>query len=286
MATIQPGEGKVRVNDIEMHYVEWAGGGPAVLCVHGLTANCREWDRLAEGLSPRYRVLAIDLRGRGDSDKPATGYGMAGHAADLEGLLNAMSLEQVVFVGHSLGAMIGVYFAANFQTRVSKLVLVDGGNDIADTEEALESIRVSLSTLDVSFPSLDDYMNLYKQVPFLKGDWNEYVERYFIFDVETAADGSVRRKVPRKVIEAELSTAVGVRLQPLYSRIVCPTLILRASHGIMSETDFILPPEAAAAMQQAIPNCKLVTIEGTNHYTIAIGKQNNFVETVRGFLEG
>ena len=286
MAGIQPGEDKVRVNDINMHYVEWAGEGSAVLCVHGLTANCREWDRLAEGLSPKYRVLAIDLRGRGDSDKPATGYGLAGHAADLEGFLNALNLEQAVFVGHSLGAGIGVYFAANFQARVSKLVLVDGGNDPADMNAVTESIRVSLSTLDVSFPSMDDYINLYKQAPFLKQDWNEYVERYCAFDVETGPDGSVRRKVPRKVIEAEISTYGGFELRPLYHRIVCPTLILRASQGIMSETDFILPAEAAAAMQQAIRNCKLVTIEGTNHYTIAIGKRNDFVETVRGFLEG
>ena len=286
MASIQPSEGKVRVDDIKMHYVEWAGEGSAVLCVHGLTANCREWDRLGEGLSPRYRVLAIDLRGRGDSDKPATGYGLAGHAADLEGFLNALNLEQVVLVGHSLGAMIGVYFAANFQSRVSKLVLVDGGNELADMKEVLESIRLSLSRLDASFPSLDDYRNLLKQAPFLKGDWNEYVERYLAFDMQTGADGSVRSKVPRQVIEAELSTAVGLRLQPLYSRIVCPTLILRASHGIMSETDLIMPLEAAAAMQQAIPNCKVLTIEGTNHYTIVIGKRNDFVERVRAFLEG
>ena len=286
MASIPRSEGKVRVNDINMHYVEWAGEGSTVLCVHGLTANCREWDRLGEGLSPRHRVLAIDLRGRGDSDKPATGYGLAGHAADLEGFLNALNLEQVVFVGHSLGAMIGVYFAANFQSRVSKLVLVDGGNELADMKEVLESIRVSLSRLDASFPSLDDYMNLWKQAPFLQGDWNEYMERYVAFDMQTEADGSVRSKVPRQVIEAELSTAVGVRLQPLYSRIVCPTLILRASHGIMSETDLIMPLEAAAAMQQAIPNCKVHTIEGTNHYTIVIGKRNDFVERVRAFLEG
>ncbi|MBA7621223.1 Haloalkane dehalogenase [subsurface metagenome] len=286
MASIQPSEGKVRVNDINMHYVEWAGEGSAVLCVHGLTANCREWDRLGEGLSPRHRVLAIDLRGRGDSDKPATGYGLAGHAADLEGFLNALNLEQVVLVGHSLGAMIGVYFAANFQSRVSKLVLVDGGNELADMKEVLESIRVSLSRLDASFPSLDDYMNLAKQAPFLQGDWNEYMERYVAFDMQTEADGSVRSKVPRQVIEADISPTLGVRLRPLYSRIVCPTLILRASHGIMSETDFIMPQEAAAAMQQAIANCKVLTIDGTNHYTIVIGKRNDFVERVRGFLEG
>ena len=46
-----------------------------------------------------------------------------------------------------------------------------------------------------------------------------------------------------------------------------------------------MPAEAAAAMQQAIPDCKLVNIEGSNHYTIAIGKRNDLVETVRGFLE-
>lgn len=284
MGSSQPSEGKVRVNDINMHYVEWEGEGAAVLCVHGLTANCREWDRLGEGLSPRYRVVAIDLRGRGDSDKPASGYGLVGHAADLESFLNAINLKKVAFAGHSMGAGIGIYFAANYPSRVSKLVLIDGGNDPEDVGSVVESIRVSLSTLDISFPSLQDYINLFRQAPFLKEDWNEFWERYFTFDVETGVDGSVRRKVPRQVIEAEMFALGGTLLRPMYSRIVCPTLILRASHGIMSETDLIMPPEAAIAMQREIRNCKLITIEGSNHYTIVA--RNDFVEAVRSFLKG
>jgi len=284
MGSSRPSEGQVRVNDINMHYVEWAGEGSAILCVHGLTANCREWDRLGEGLSPRYRVLAIDLRGRGDSDKPASGYGLAGHAADLESFLNAVNLKKVAFAGHSMGANIGIYFAANYPRRVSRLVLVDGGIDPEDVGKVLESLQVTLSTLDISFPSFQDYMSLWRQTPFLKEDWNEFWERYFAFDVETGVDGSVRRKVPRRVMEAEISASGGALLRPLYSRIVCPTLILRASRGIMSDADLIMPLEAATAMQKEIRNCKLLTIEGSNHYTIVT--RNDFVEAVRGFLEG
>jgi len=83
-----------QVNKIQLHYLDHPGGEPALILMPGLTANAHCFDGLVQaGLSPRFQVLALDLRGRGLSDKPATGYSMADHAADVVGLLDALGSD-------------------------------------------------------------------------------------------------------------------------------------------------------------------------------------------------
>ncbi len=78
------------VNGVRLHYRETSGAGGPLLCLHGITSNARAWDGLALELAPEYRVLAPDLRGRGDSDKPFDDYGLATHAADVVALLDRL----------------------------------------------------------------------------------------------------------------------------------------------------------------------------------------------------
>src|SRR5262245_59777895 len=81
----------VETNRIRQHFLAHPGDCPAIVLLPGLTANAHAFDGLIQqGLSPRFRVLALDLRGRGESDKPAAGYTMADHAADVIGLLDAL----------------------------------------------------------------------------------------------------------------------------------------------------------------------------------------------------
>ena len=128
-------------NDVSLAVAEWPGPakGPAVVCVHGLTANHTCWASVADVLSPARRLIAYDLRGRGESDKPEHGYSLMHHNEDLLGLLDHFGLKKAVLVGHSLGAHIAVRFAATHPERVAKLVLVDGGIDVR--YEVLESLR-------------------------------------------------------------------------------------------------------------------------------------------------
>ena len=115
----------VETNGIKLHYLDYPGDGPAVVLAHGLTANCRSFDVVAGHLAPRLRVIAPDLRGRGASDKPATGYTMADHAADVLGLLDALGLERVVMGGHSFGGLLSLYIAANHPERVERVLILD-----------------------------------------------------------------------------------------------------------------------------------------------------------------
>ena len=72
---------------VELALAVWKGKGKTILCVHGISGNCRCWDHVAEALAPQYDVLAMDLRGRGLADKPASGYSISHHCRDIQALL-------------------------------------------------------------------------------------------------------------------------------------------------------------------------------------------------------
>ena len=282
MGKIEPESRTVRVWDINMHYVDWGGDGPPVLCVHGLTCNCRWWDSLAEELHPRYRVLAVDLRGRGDSDRPDTGYGPQGHARDLDAFMGALGLKQAAYAGHSMGANTGLYFAANYPHRVSKLILVDGG--AAETPKyAFDSLKSTLQRLDMKWPSVEAYLDYLRPAAFLK-DWNEYIETAYRFDAKQDSEGNVSSKAAKHGVEADIKAGPEMNRRSCYPRIACPTLILRAEYGILTETDWVLSPEATQEMLRAIPNAELVEIKGTNHFTIMLSKQESLDDKVLEFL--
>jgi lipase len=106
---------------------QWSPGeGPAVLALHGLTSTSEVWRALAESL-PGTRVVAPDLPGRGGSVDVRVGPGLAGHAAAVVRLADALSLTDVTVVGHSMGAFLGPLVAAGLGGRVRKVVLLDGG---------------------------------------------------------------------------------------------------------------------------------------------------------------
>src|SRR6267142_905091 len=155
---------------------------------------------MAEALAPRHRLVAYDLRGRGDSDKPASGYSLAIHGDDLRGLLDHLGLERATLMGHSLGAHIAVRFAATHPERVARLVLFDGGLDVR--AEVLDSLAPAIARLGVEFPSLEAFLERLRTLPMFAGRWNDYLTRHFTYDVEPTA-GGVRSKVARHATQEE-----------------------------------------------------------------------------------
>ena len=155
-------------------------------------------------------MIAYDLRGRGESDKPEEGYSLTQHNQDLLGLLDHFALKRAVLVGHSLGAHIAVRFAARHPERVAKLVLVDGGIDVR--AEVLDSLRPAINRLGVEFPSLDMFLGFVRMLPMFEGHWNDYLERYFRYDVEVLPAGTIRSKAARHAIEEEIGNLERERL--------------------------------------------------------------------------
>ena len=276
---------QVAVKGVSLAVAEWPGPatGPVVVCVHGLTANHTCWASVADVLSPARRLIAYDLRGRGESDKPEHGYSLMHHTEDLLGLLDHFGLERAVLVGHSLGAHIAVRFAATHPERVDRLVLVDGGIDVR--HEVLESLRPAINRLGVEFPSLDMFLGFVRMLPMFEGRWNDYLERYFRYDVEELPAGTVRSKAARHAIEEEIGNLERERLWVYHHRITAPTLILRAPDGLLAPTDCLMTQDEAEAMAHAIPRATLVVVPGTNHYTVLLGQHPTVQAALRAFVE-
>ena len=259
---------KAKGSGIEIQLAVWQGNGKEVLCLHGLTANSRFWDCLASALSPRHKIIALDLRGRGFSDKPPTGYSLHHHCQDVLALIDDLGLERPILMGHSLGAFISLAFAAQHPDRVDRLVLVDGGGKLSETQMAkvFAGIKPSLDRLGKTFPSFEDYVSQMREAPFLQ-PWNSFMENYFRYEVEEVP-GGVRSRVQPKHIEEEVLNLGKVDSTQFYSQVISPTLILRATKGMLAEDDLLLPKDVAERMVREIPDARSLDIEGTNHYTI------------------
>ncbi|MEK7364979.1 MAG: alpha/beta hydrolase [candidate division NC10 bacterium] len=273
---------KISVNGVSLAVHEWPGKGPAVVCIHGLTANHTCWQSLADVLAPDYRLIAYDVRGRGESDKPPKGYSLEIYAQDLGALLDHFGLKSAIIMGHSGGANQGLYFAARFPKRVRKLILIDGGLDVR--AEVFDSIAPAVNRLGVEFPSMEMFLQVLRGLPMFQGRWNDYLERYFRYDVEVLPSGAVRSKVAKHAIEEEVANLVRDRLWVLHHQVKCPTLILRAPDGLLTATDCLMTQEEAEAMTEAIPKSRLVVVPKTNHYTVLLGKNPKTRQAIRKFL--
>jgi pimeloyl-ACP methyl ester carboxylesterase len=149
----QPTSIKAKGDGIEIQLTVWEGKGREILCIHGLTANSRFWDGLASSISPHHKVLAMDLRGRGLSDKPPSGYSVGHHCRDVQSLTEDLGLKHFVLMGHSLGASISLAFAAQHPEKVDRLILLDGGGKLSEKQlnKVFAGIKPSLDRLGVVF---------------------------------------------------------------------------------------------------------------------------------------
>ena len=279
--------------DANLSTVEW--GVPeaphTALLVHGLTGRAEAFEALAEKLDPAtgvpddpWRLLAPDLRGRGASkDIAAEEGGIPEHTLDLLALMDREGLERVVLVGHSMGAMVGVYLAAHYPERLSGLVLIDGGSDVTDEIDAL--LDPSIERLEGTYSSREAYLEYLKSQPVFEDRWDEHLERYFAGDVQPGDDGRWYPIADLQTIRKDREKMYGFPLSELWSRIRCPTLILLSTVGLASPKEgFILPPEDARRMERTIPDCILIEVENTNHYDIIYSAPQTTVEAVRAFL--
>jgi pimeloyl-ACP methyl ester carboxylesterase len=274
--------------DLTFHYVQWGEQGPPIIFVHGLTANAFCFQAFADDLTRDHRVFAYDLRGRGDSDKPESGYSIPIHAADLAELIDEWELNRPVVAGHSSGAFIALYLAAHYPEKLSKLILIDAGASVAwkSIEEQPAWLTASINRLGTPVASFEEYMQRLKAAPFLGPYWNPYFDLYFEHDIYTKSDGSVVSKAFREgIIEDNKYNFYEYKPEEQWKDVTVPTLLLRAGQGLFTDTDQLLSEEAAAAIQHGIKNCRYLNFPNLNHYTIAFGTEDGPAREIRNFID-
>lgn len=263
-----------------MYYVEWGDpDNPRVLvCVHGLTRNCRDFDYLARALRGHYRVVCPDVVGRGRSNwlRVKEHYQLQQYVADMVTLIARLDVEEVHWVGTSMGGMIGMALAAQENTPVARLVLNDVGPVISAAAIRRIGEYVGVMPQFASFEEAVQYVRLVS-APFGRltdAQWKHLTEHV----TRQKADGGWELvydpgiAVPfRKDISDD-----DISLWPLYDAIRCPTLVVRGA-----ESD-LLTHETCLEMGRRGPKATVAEIPGVGHAPMFLDEAQ--VAIVKEFL--
>lgn len=272
----------IEVNNIKMHYIDYAHEATTIVCLHGLTANAHAFDGLiAQGLNNNYRIVAPDMRGRGLSDRPAFCYTMEDHALDIIGLLDHLKIESAILMGHSFGGLLSMYLAKNYPDRIEQITILDAAAEM--NPNTLEMLGASLSRLDAKFPSWHDYLQTIKAAPF-NNPWDDTMLSYYKADVMPTEEGGVTPR-PNLTDIIEVSTGVAaIDWKELIPEIKQAAILINGQDAYtMGEP--LLPDYKAKETVAMMPDCTYVAVDG-NHHTMMYGDAGSqVVKAVESFVK-
>lgn len=272
----------VTVHGVRLAYREWPGQRGPVLCLPHLTGHKGSFDALAARLAPAYRVIAVDLRGRGESDKPAEGYGFAYHARDVLGLATALGLEAFALIGHSFGATAAVYLASVHPERVRAVVMLDGGADPKAT--ALQAMYPTIHRLGHAYPSLPAYLAAQHKAPYFQ-PWSAALDAYFTEDAEQRPDGQVWSRSSAEAIARDLDLHFHYCMCLHFPQVLAPTLFVRPQRGLAGDKGHVFSEAEAEAITRHLRQGRRVEVAEVNHYTMLIHDDPPVAAPIRAFLD-
>lgn len=265
----------IALNGLRFHYRDWGNSSaPPLVLLHGLSSHARSWDTLARALRNRYRVLALDQRGHGESDWTDE-YSAERRVEDLEAFVQAMGLAPFNLLGLSMGGICAYGYAARHPETLDRLVIVDiaptletgGINRIfgsAEAKSVFDDPEEALAQARTLNPRADEQEQRHRTLSNLKktadGRWT------WRYDPANFTQNRSRASQP----DPE-TTWVSLR------NITCPTLVIR---GALSD---LLSPAAAERMAATIPDCRLVEVPDAGH-SVPLENPKGFVAAVRTFL--
>jgi lipase len=260
-----------------------AGEGPdPVVCLHGITAQHRAFNAAARYLGPSLGLVGVDLRGRGDSDKPESGYSLEAHAADVVRVLDHLGLQSAVLAGHSMGAFVALKTALLFPERVRALVLLDGGwprvesspTEITEEEKqeasALEEgLARAFKRLDMTFESPEAYLDFWFPDQNLNmEDLPPDLADYYLYDLGEVENG-YNPKASRVAAEEDSPSVSSTSPTAEQMRgVACPVALVRASQGFFPGSDPLISDETRDVMAESLDIRTEIQLEGANHYTM------------------
>lgn len=274
---------------LRLHYLDWGNeAAPLLILVHGGRDHAHSWDWVARALRATYHVVALDLRGHGDSEwASGSMYSVVDSVLDLVCLIDTLAADSVTLIGHSYGGAVVALFAGIYPEKVSQLVVIEGlGVPLRMLQEVQEDaawVRIRnwvKKTKGYVRHRMRKYPNMEEGVQRMRSA-NEHLsleqaEHLTQHGLRKNEDGSYSWKYdplsralsPLRYSESEL--------QELRSRIDCPTLLL---HGLESWTGDPL----ADGRGEVIRGARSVGIPNAGHWPHH-DRLNLFVETVNAFL--
>ena len=237
------------VNGIDVaHTLSGSDAAPAVMLSHSLGSSAMMWDPQLAALEERYRVIRYDVRGHGSTSAPASAYTLNQLGDDAIGLMDALGISQVHWVGLSMGGMIGQDLALRYPDRLLSLTLCDTMAAIPDEAQPMWQERIDIATAQGMEPLADGTMERW------------FTEDFRGSDPETVV--AIRQQFMNTPAAGFIGCCHAIRrlaYLPDLNRIDLPTLVM------VGETDPATPVAASQAMHAAIPQSELVILPKAAH---------------------
>jgi lipase len=249
---------------------------PTVIALHGVTASHMAWAMVAQAL-PEVRLIAPDLRGRGRSAGLPGPFGMARHAADIEAVIEALSLPRALLIGHSMGGFVAVVTAHLYPDRFSQVLLVDGGLPLAVPAGISQSdlLRATLGPaaerLSMTFVDRPAYLEFWRSHPAFADSWSQAVADYANYDL-TGSEPLLR---PSCSIDAMTEDSMelygGESVLAALADPKQPVTLLTAPRGLLNQTPGLYGTSEIARWKMELPVLTIQEVPDVNHYTIVLG---------------
>lgn len=259
----------------------YTGQGPALVLLHGIGDSAQTWRDVIPTLAQRYTVIAPDLLGHGQSDKPRGDYSVAAHANDMRDLLKILGIERVTVVGHSLGGGVAMQFVYQYPTVCERLVLVSSGGVCADVNPLLRAASAPNAELLLPFIAA-------KPSRMITG-WFVKLMRRLDHDIGVDADDLMRvvNTLPdmssRRAFLRTLRSVVDWRGQAVTMLDRCyltgrlPILL------IWGARDAVIPMRHAQIARLAMPGSQLEVFENAGHFPFR-SDPKRFVDVLDNFM--
>jgi pimeloyl-ACP methyl ester carboxylesterase len=257
----QPTAKFLTVNGLRLRTLEWGRPGALpIVCVHGYTSSAEAFNAMARRLQVRAHVIAMDVRGHGESAwSPDGAYQYADQAGDLAALVDQLGIERFVLIGTSMGGVIAMVYAGQHGGRLRGLVLNDIGPEV---EAGSTRITGMVGSRPADFASLDEAMAYRREIsPITAARPLEDQEETARGVLRERPDGRWAWKMDPAYIEQRIARGAPVRppLWPALETLPCPTLVVWGTDSdVLSETQ-------AKRMVAALPRGELVAVPGVGH---------------------
>lgn len=247
-----------------MAYTEWGSSNNSnvLICVHGLTRNSRDFDFLAEVLATNYRVICVDIVGRGKSDwlTDSSGYIYDTYVNDILTLLEYLKIDKVDWIGTSMGGLIGMFFNLKYPSIIKKFVINDVGAFIPS--ESLRKIAKYVIFGQRNFANftevLTEVKEIYKGFGNLNDEQWEHLAKHSVI-LEENGTYTLNYDPNISYLVRSFPNINDVDLWEVWQQIKCRTLLI---HGENSE---LLSLETITKMQAIKPDLNVIHIPETAH---------------------
>jgi pimeloyl-ACP methyl ester carboxylesterase len=269
-----PATGKfIDAGGLKLHYLDYGTAGRVpMLCIHGGAAHSHWFDFVAGAFTADYHVRALDLRGHGNSewtDPPEYGYKL--YAADIAEVVEKLDLRDFVLVGHSMGGIASLVYAATRPGRVARLIIVDSTMHMAVASVA--GLRDMGTREGGRYPSREELVSRYRLLPSGTVAAPHVVRHVAEQSGRQHDDGTWRHKFDRNMY----ATFERLDAMPFWNDVRVPALLVK---GDRSER---ITDEIFAEVKARCPQAELIEVSHSDHH-VTLDNPSGFVRAVKPFL--